>query len=347
MEKSATDDMAMRLAGIPQTKQSPVRSKVADAGDRKVKRIGVFLKTLKTPLLIVMGVAVGFGVGHRKDAGDVLAVNGAQVTRKDFLHRCELAAGPAVARQMVQEELQLQLAQKMGLLPTPEEVDAKWALAGRQPGFEASLAATHKTPEDARRGMLLDLAQNNILTRNVTVTEAEVKQYYDANADPKNPKARYYQPEQVQVAVIVSDREADIQQAIHGLAGGASFADMAARYSKDKSKSDNGLLPAVRRRQIDPGQFPGMEKSLFAMKVGQQLDSVKIGGAYWIIRCVGKAEEKRIPFETAAEECRQAATLIDGARINGSAIQEASANLQKSAKIEVFDKQYKEAAILH
>jgi len=297
--------------------------------------------------LFAVGLTLGGTPGWLQSRVGFATVNGSRISRSDFQHRCELASGPAAARQMVVEELQLQLAQKKGLLPTEQTVEEKYRQASARPDFSKNLAASHKTPADVRRGLLLEMAQFNLITEGVALTDTDVAAYYQTNTDPKNPQARYFQPDAVQVAVIVSDRPDDIKAAMHVLASGASFASAAAHYSKDQSKANGGLLPAVRRGQMDAKRFPGLEARLFAMHVNDQTDDIPVAGAHWIIRCVGRSEERRVPLDQVREACEQGAKLQKGLQMNGSAIKQTADAFEKAAAITVAESSYQAAAQSH
>jgi parvulin-like peptidyl-prolyl isomerase len=347
MAQRAEENILHSLKGISGDKSGAQQT--PQEATRTVGRIGFRLsRGFRWGIgLFVVGLALGSVPGWLQSHAGFATINATRISRSDFQHRCELAAGSAVARQMVIEELQLQLAQKRGLLPTEQEIETKYQRQASQPDFAKNLAASHKTPSDIRRGLLLEMAQTNLITEGVTTTETDAQAYYQANTDPKNPHALYYQPDAVQVAVIVSDRPDDIKAALHALATGASFANVAARYSKDQSKTNNGLLPAIRRGQMDAKRFPGLEARLFAMKVNDQTDDVVVAGAHWIIRCVGRSEERRIPFEKVSEACEQAAKLQKGLQVNGETLKQNADAFEKAATITVAESSYQAAAQSH
>ncbi len=297
-------------------------------------------KLLQGGALVAIGALAGMGFVHLRQNASALTVNGTAVSGRDFAHRCELAAGPAVAQQMAKEELQIQFARQQGVYPSDSEVETKYAALAGQADFSKSLAASGKTPDDVRRGIRLDLIQSALVTKGITVTEADAQAFYKANLDPKNLQARYYQPEAVQVAVVVSDKPEDVQAALHALATGASFASVAARYSKDASRTNNGLLPAIRRGQLDAKKFPGLEEKLFAMQPGQQLDTVTVAGAHWIVRCTGRSQEASVAYDKVKAECMDGAKLVKGVQVNGKTLQADSDLFQKSANIKFSDARY-------
>lgn len=304
-------------------------------------------------VFVGLAFAAGFGVSSlvaaRRANAPIAIVNGEAITAPEFSHRMETATnvngavGPAVLRQMIAEKLQLQLAAKQGVTPPDADVEAKYAAASKQAGFDANLKASHQTPEDIKNGLRVNLAQQALVGKGVTVSDDDIQKFYQTNTDPKNSQARYYRPEAVQIAVIITNNPADVQGALHDLASGAAWAQVATKYSKDQSKANGGVLPAIRRGQMDAKKFPGLEAKFFAMKPGQQLDNVQAGGATWIVRCVGKQTEERVPFEKVRDECRTGAMLTKGLNANGQNLQAQTAAFQKEAKIEIVAPQYQDA----
>jgi parvulin-like peptidyl-prolyl isomerase len=318
------NEQPVKVNTVPALRRAPVRAR------------GLF----QGVALLALGALAGGGFMHSRENASVLTVNGTTISRHDFDHRCELAAGPAVAQQMVKEELQLQFARRQEVFPSDADVEAKYAALEKQPDFKKSLVSSGKTVDDVRKGIRLDLIQAALISKGVSVTEADAQAFYKSNTDPKNPNARYYQPNAVQVAVVVSDKPEDVQSALHALATGASFASVAARYSKDASRNNNGVLPVIRRGQLDPKKFPGLEDKLFALQTGQQLDNVAVAGAHWIVRCVGRSQEASIPYEKVKAECLEGAKLVKGVQVNGKTLQADSDLFQTSAGIQFSDARY-------
>jgi foldase protein PrsA len=320
-----------------------------------VPAAGPVAKPKKGPNLIVI-VLIAFLLGwganalrnRSRENAALLIVNGEPITRRDLLHRCEVAAGTPVMRQLKNERLQLQFAKQQGVLPSENEVESRYVHTSQQPDFQQKLAASHETPEDIRKGILLGLIQQALITKNVSVSDAEVADFYRRNTDKTNPKARYYQPESVTIAIIVSDREDDIKSAREELAKGASFASVVAKYSKDpNTKPNNGQLGPIRRGQLNAVRFPGLEEKLFAMKTGEQIGPIQAGSAWWLVRCLDKKDEVILPFERVKEDCRTEARLEKGRQVNGQSLQAAAGLFEKNANIQVLDPQYKEAATIN
>ena len=320
-------------------------ARVQDQAAAKPRRRSISMPALKRlgpgAGLVLVGALLGTGYVNFREARPVITVNGTGISRREFLHRCELAAGPAVAREMAKEELQLQFARQQGVYPDDAQVEKRYSEMEKQPDFQKSLVASGKSTEDLKKGIRLDLIQTGLVDKGMDASETDALAFYKSNTDPANLSARYFQPEQIQIAIIASDKTQDIQDALHALASGASFAAVATKYSKDASKAKNGLLPPVRRGQLDAKKFPGLEEKLFEMKPGQQLDSVDVAGAKWIIRCVAHTQQASIPYEKVKAECLEGAKLVKGLQANGKSLQSASETFQKSASVQFLDPRYR------
>jgi parvulin-like peptidyl-prolyl isomerase len=305
-------------------------------------------------LLVLLGGYVGAQMAHRGDNPTIATVNGVGIDQKQYVHRCEslvatgsllnnTAIGPQVLRQMVLEELALQYAGSQKVMPTDSDVEKRFDKTSKVKDFDENLHKALQTPEDVKHNIKVALARANVITKGVSVSDQEVEAFYKAYSDPRNPKALYSRPDAVQIAAIISNNEADIRNALHDLASGASFADVAKRYSKDKSMANGGLLPPIQHGMLNSKQFPGVENRLFDLKPGQQIDDMKVGSNYWLVRCVGRSQETRIPFDQVRDECRDNALLVKASKANGKAVEENYKEFVKDAHIEALLPQYRDA----
>lgn len=291
---------------------------------------------------LLVGAVAGGAIMAWRGSGDerLFSVNGTEVTRRQFEHRLEAVSGNTVAQQLLNEQLQLDFARKQGATPTDAQVQARYDSLSKQPNFAAQLTANHQTADDIRHSLQVEMAKVNLLTKGVTVTDADAQAYYQREVDPRNPAGRYHSPEAIQIAAVLSDREGDIDQARKELAGGAPFAEVAAKYSKDRSKANGGVLPAIPRGKLDSKKFPGLEEAIYRLQVGQQIDKIKVAGAWWLIRCVGKQAGKMIPFDVVRDECRNNALLAKAVAVNGKSVDAAFAAYRGTASIVSYSPQY-------
>ncbi len=302
------------------------------------KKIGDLTKYAVPVLSLVAALAIGGGIGAYLEYSHlentvVATVNGTSITVGEFHHRLESAAGTQVMQQMVTDDLRLQFADQEGASPSQDDINNKLIKATKTPDFNKKLIASHQTIDDIKHKLTVDASIASPIEQGVNVTEDDAKAFYALNTNPANPNARYYRPAEVQIAAIVTTTQARATEALNALAAGNSFATVAQTYNQLRGGQPGGLLPAFQKGRVDNTKFPGLEKLMFGLAVGQQTPITKIGNAFWIIRCVGKLPETTVPYDSVADECREGAKLTKGLQLNGQKVQQDEQSFQKSAAI--------------
>lgn len=338
---------------IEQVEQSNEKQPVTSSPRRRAAPVSTTSKgrgfRFSTLIAVVLALIVGLGAGalimrHRYRSQDVVvSVNGAIIDKNSFYHRLEGAAGAQVLRQMVGEQLQLDFAKQQGVAPTDADVDAKYAEANADPIVAKALKSSGKSPDEIKRAIRIQLAKSNVVTKGITVTDAEVQKYYDANIDKRNSGASYYTPEKTTIQVIVTTTQAEASKAQDDLRKGIPFGTVAKTYSRDKSKANGGILPTIQRGRSNVSRLAAMENAIFAMKIGDQIGPREFVKAWWIIKCLEKQPESTQPFDKVKTECRTGALMMKGLPLNGKKVQDDFAAYQKDAKVQAFWRQYESA----
>ena len=293
--------------------------------------------------LLVLTLLVGAAGGallmrQRAHALDALvSVNGTVIRRADYEARLDAATQGAVLRQMVDEELQTQFACRKGLLPPETAVQAQYARLAAQPGFAERFTSVGLTPDSVRQTLRVGLAREALAAQGAAPTEPQMSAFYHRNADPANPQARFYTPETVAVSVIVTPTEEEGHKARALLDTGVSFAEVALQYSHDLSRRRGGTLPPVARGRTRAGRVPGLEPALFALESGQTSGPDKIGGAWWVIRCLSKTPATVRPYALVRDDCRAALATAQGQARSGRQQDADFARFARAASIRVFD----------
>jgi parvulin-like peptidyl-prolyl isomerase len=272
----------------------------------------------------------------------VARVNGVPITEKEFLHRLEVTSGAQVLQQMVAEELHIQFAKKQNVEPSGGDIDAKLAEMRKQPNFEKNLKDTRRTEEDLRREIRFKLSRLNIIGKGVKITDQEVRAYYDANAQRNNLKARYYQPETVQVSAVALNSQEDAQKALTLLANGQDFAAVARSMSVDRSAVDGGALPPIRRGSLNGTPLAAVEQRLFGTPVGGKTEPLQVGKQWWIFRCNDHRAETLVPWERAEEDAREQVLIAKGMPVNNKQMGDEFKRFTTEAKVETERPEYRE-----
>jgi parvulin-like peptidyl-prolyl isomerase len=185
-----------------------------------------------------------------------------------------------------------------------------------------------------------ELARNGVLSRGCDPTDAQVREFYKFNSDPKNPKGIFYTPETVSLVAIVTETEGMARSAARDIAAGVPFTTAAKTYSKDPTKGAGIGISALQRGRTQYKAIPGFEATVFAMKIGDQVGPRQLGGKWWVIRCMDKKPAVTIPFEKVKGDCRGFLALQMGRTKNGKKVEEEFAKWRKEGRIVALTPRY-------
>lgn len=218
-------------------------------------------------------------------AAETLAtVNGVPITRAEVhgaIREPSTHGGTGVAEteaatleRLIQEELQAQRAVSMGL--------------DHDPAFQAELDRAQASLNEWRRSQLATLLNQQQQTVRATVSDAEARAYYDANA------ARIRT--EVHIAQILLRDEAAVTRALADVRAGAAFEEVARRQFPGLPPSagrpwDLGFL----RWNMVPEAWRDV---VYTMPVGQTSDVIRgPNNRFWIINVVDRQERAELTFE--------------------------------------------------
>jgi len=334
----------------PEVQDSPAKD-AARTDERRGKKPSVARRVV-TVLISIVALAGSFAGGvafyHHYEYGQrvVVDVNGADITQQDMFNRLEKVGGRDVLRQLVTESIQVQYAKQRGVLPTNAVVQKAVAAALSDPAFQRQMIDTGESPDAYFREVQVNLAKAAVVTEGITVSDAEVKAYYDENARHDNVHSRFYTPETTTLQVIRNHSQKMIDAADHDLRNGRDFAAVVADYSTDQSKGNQGISPALIRGRNNMRKVPGMEEAIFNIDIGQTLGPKQYAGDWWILKCIDKTPASTVPFERAQIEATIGAKMAKVTPQRIAAVQSDFERFQKGVDVEVFWPKYKDAVIL-
>ena len=262
-------------------------------------------------LLALAGLLPVTGCNRTHNADVVATVNGKAIMRADMDKAYAAQLGDAqqqqqqptaeqadslrlnVLRSLIDEEIVEQRAAKMNLTATNEEVDAKLAemkAPYTEEQFDQKLKAGNHTLEDfkhdLRRSMTIDKLLNKEINSKITVSDAEITNYYNQHKAEFNLRETQYRLAQIQVTSVPSaqpvnlqnskattDVEArkKIQSLKNRLESGDDFGTLAMNFSENpETSSSGGDIGFVAESQMhsDPAIFAAVTK----LKAGETTD---------------------------------------------------------------------------
>jgi peptidyl-prolyl cis-trans isomerase C len=271
-------------------------------------------KTLLLVFLFLIAVSVLSGCKPKeKSTSPVLAkVGSSEITQNDFMK--EISRIPEWARdqfsgkdgkeklldEIIKRELVYQDAKKMRLDNDPEYIDKV---------------------KEFEKMTLISLILKKEVEEKAKVDDAEVKAFYDKNAD------KFTIGTKLRASHILVDTEQEAKNIRERLEKGESFAKLAQMYSKDKgSASKGGDIGYFTSGQM----VPEFERAVMGLKIDEISQPVKTRFGYHIIKLTGVEKGESASFEQSKEAIRK--QLL--AEKQKSLIDAFIEKLMKQAKIE-------------
>jgi peptidyl-prolyl cis-trans isomerase SurA len=215
-----------------------------------------------------------------------------------------------VLRSLIDNEIMLQRAEKLGLIAVDADVDAKFA-ALKAPytreEFEKQLEARKLTAEELKAQLRRDLSIqklfNKEITSHISISDQEITDFYNSNKDSFNlaepqvhiaqllvtphpdPNVRNLKGDQAQ-----NDRQAreKIQMLEARLKNGEDFAMLAQNYSEDPNTAPNGgdlgLIPesVLEKANVE------LRKMVMQMQPGRISPIIGTPEGYRILKVISK-----------------------------------------------------------
>ena len=148
--------------------------------------------------------------------------------------------------------------------------------------------------EQMEKSLLIQYAANQLMT-SVTVEDADVKAFFEAN------KENFKQEVTATASHILVEDMETANQALEEIKAGLSFADAAAKYSTCPSKEQGGQLG-----EFSPGRMiPEFEAVAFSMKPGEISDPVETQFGVHIIELHTITNPEEVSFEAVEDQVKQ------------------------------------------
>ncbi|MBV8530977.1 MAG: peptidylprolyl isomerase [Candidatus Eremiobacteraeota bacterium] len=285
-------------------------------------------------LRITVGLAallMGTPLAACSGGGAVATVNGEPISRSTFNTRLEGSPmGRTVLQQLVQETLIDQYAKNNNITVSDADIDAKEnQIKANFPSgsWDEMLKARGLTEADVRSALREQIILDKALAKDVTITPAQIKQYFDKN------HASFDKPEQVTARHILVPNLTIANQVEADLKAGQNFGDLAKKYSTDPgSKDKGGDLGTFKRGQM----VPAFDKVAFSAPIGAISPPVKSPFGYHIIQVEGRTPGQKATLASATPQ------ITDTLRQQQEAplIQPFLQGLQQKATIVVNDPQF-------
>ncbi len=296
---------------------------------KNVNRLGP-MALITAGALLLIGLAA---CNRATTGGDVMAsVNGRKIYRSEVdKYYSNQTAGSdqqpvgeqavslrlSILNELIETEILMQRAEKLGLLATDDEVDRKlneikspYTAEEFNKRLQDKKISVDDFKRDLRRSLTRDKVLNKEITSRINITDQDVTNYYNEHKAEFNLiEAQYHlakivvsgtanpQVHNLQNSKAQNDAEArkKIQMIENRLDSGDDFATLAMNYSEDAETSNNGgdlgMAPESALKNADPAT----RDAVMNLKPGQYTQVVPIinpatrqPGAYMIVKLIAK-----------------------------------------------------------
>jgi peptidyl-prolyl cis-trans isomerase SurA len=284
--------------------------------------------------LASLAIIIGLSACNHESAGsDVMAsVNGRKIYRTEVdKYYANQTSGSeqqptgeqavslrlSILNELIETEILMRRAEKLGLLATDEEVDRKlneikspYTAEEFNKRLEEKKISLDDFKRDLRRSLTRDKVLNKEITSRINITDQDVTGYYNAHKSEFNLIEPQYhlakimvtgmpQPQvhNLQNSKAQNDAEArkKIQMIANRLDSGDDFATLAMNYSEDPETSNNGgdlgMAPESALKQADPAT----REAVMKLKPGQYTPVIPMVNpanhqpyAYLIVKLIAK-----------------------------------------------------------
>lgn len=290
----------------------------------------------------------------------VARVNGVEITRKSYAQ--EILAARAQMTQigqsvdedrfgkirdeiladLIDSELLYQDSLKKGVLITDAQVDAEMNSLKRrfanEKAFEKWLdemnMSVAEMKEKYKKSTAVEALVTQQITRDVTVSEEEIKQYYD-NHPEEFASPLFVRASHILIAVAPEATPGEKETAMkkmkaveEKLKKGEDFSELAKQYSEGPSRVNGGDIGHFQQGDM----VKPFEDTAFAMPVGAVSGIVETRFGYHLITVTDKQQDAPVPFKIATYDIRKKITWEKSMKKLDAHLN----TIRKDAKIEIF-----------
>jgi foldase protein PrsA len=230
----------------------------------------------------------------------VASVGKSSISRKVWIDELEARYGKDVLKDMIDQQVIKEMADKYKIKIADQDVEREFRML--QTTYKSTSknknADEKKWKEQIRNSLLLE----EILTKDVVISNKELNSYYEKNKQLFNIPTAYH------LSHIIVKTKSEASKALKELAQGSSFSALAMERSIEEfSANEGGDIGYVSE---EDEQYPSdYIKNAKKMKVGTYSDPIKVEQGYALLKLEGKIKGKEYSYEDVKEQIRRQIAL--------------------------------------
>lgn len=197
---------------------------------------------------VIVG-AVWYGVYMIRDHGGVIGqVGSTQISKSEFLAQTESAAGSQTLQQLISNQLIEYGASQYHMTASSQEIQTALTNLEQQNGIssqtqlEAALVASNLTMADIQKNLRVQVLEQKLAERNVTVTNQEIQDYYNQNKSQMAQSGKVPALKDVQAQIVSNIKQSKsipVSELLASLAKEYPILIMDPKYNSVKTSIDN------------------------------------------------------------------------------------------------------------
>ena len=288
----------------------------------------------------LVGIAIShLALANTPTSPAVLIINGENISDTEYHRELELLPGPIgiirseftrqplgvmALEKMIQDRILLQLAKKQNVSPAQEQIQdlLKERLAAN-PKLLQELAKFGYTQKDFEKELKLELAEYNLITRGVKVTNEDITKYYNDNPKQFSTPVRY------KFKIIMVRDDAGKATVDKELSEKKDFSEVATKHSVDSSKDNGGSVAP-----FPADMLPDHMKKVFEnLKPGEVSEWAQGNGVNVKFLLEETLPESKQPLDTVLKKELERRLMIERGRAKNDLTRELK-ELGEKSKIE-------------
>jgi foldase protein PrsA len=254
------------------------------------------LAMLNVITLVLLLVKPAFLEGNKESVAEI---GRETISRQEWLTELEERYGEETLRDLIDQEVVKQMADDYDIKVSDKAVDRELTI---YKAMYSSAGNGPKTEDKWKQQIKYSLLLEELLTKDVKVSEEDMKAYYEQNNSLFDIPASYH----LSQIVVETKKEAD--SAVKELKEGSSFAAMAMERSTDEfSANQGGDIGFI--NEEDELVAPQVVEAAKSLKPEEWTGPVKVENGYAIIYLHERLEGKKYAFEEVKNQIRRQIAL--------------------------------------
>lgn len=276
------------------------------------------------------GLAVGAVIFNMTRDKTIAVVDGTSIKQSELYRVLKSQNGAGALQRLIDNIIVKKTAGKYGISISDQELETE--LSNKinleyhsKEAFRQSLTALNMTMSEAREELRLAMLFDRIATRDIQVSEDEIRRYY------QNHPLEFVKPEMRRVREIVLKTDDEAQNVRKELLSGADFAALAGMKSTglDRDKGgDRGFIVKGALNQV----APDVETMAFSLGQGEISPVIKAPDGFHIVRV-----EQIIPQSQLKYEDQKQAAVLKAKLAKCRPFEQILNQLRKESTIRIFE----------